>query len=109
MELILGLKPMSQFDAAAMPMFASFQAHPDPSPYTARQPSVDLKELNAANAWGAKESLAMDLSKEDAADDLKLNEIIWRAVRGADSAMPAPRRAAFVFTKAEEEEEEGKK
>src|SRR5207302_2457373 len=28
-ELILGLKPMSQFDAAALPMFASFQKEPD--------------------------------------------------------------------------------
>ena len=31
------------------------------------------------------------------ADDLLLNEIIWRSVRGADSPMPAPVRAAFVF------------
>ena len=29
MELILGLRPMSQFDAAARPMFASFQKNPD--------------------------------------------------------------------------------
>ena len=28
-ELILGLRPMTQFDAAAMPMWASFQATPD--------------------------------------------------------------------------------
>jgi len=38
----------------------------------------------------------MDLTKEDAADDLLLNEVIWRSVRGADQPMPAPRRAAFV-------------
>src|SRR5205807_145993 len=35
MELILGLKPMSQFDAAAMPMFHSFQPQPDLRPYNA--------------------------------------------------------------------------
>jgi len=40
----------------------------------------------------------MDFTKEDAADDLLLNEVIWRSVRGATSPMPAPRRAAFVFT-----------
>jgi len=40
----------------------------------------------------------MNFAREDAADDLKLNEIIWKSVKGADSAMPAPRRAAFVFT-----------
>src|SRR5438445_13451825 len=33
MELILGLKPMSQFDLAALPMFASFQTSPDLTPY----------------------------------------------------------------------------
>ena len=38
-----------------------------------------------------------DLTKEDAADDLLFNEVIWRSVRGPDSAMPAPVRAAFVF------------
>ena len=40
----------------------------------------------------------MDFTKEDAADDLLLTEIIWRSVRGANSPMPAPVRAAFVFT-----------
>ena len=40
----------------------------------------------------------MDFTKEDAADDLALNEVIWRSVRGANNPMPAPRRAGFVFT-----------
>ena len=35
MELILGLEPMTQFDAAATPMFNSFQAQPDLRPYDA--------------------------------------------------------------------------
>jgi DNA-binding beta-propeller fold protein YncE len=98
-ELILGLAPMSQFDAAAMPMFASFQAHPDVNPYTARPITVNLEDRNAKTAWGGKASERMDFTKEDAADDIKLNEIIWKSVRGPDSSMPAPRRAAFVFTR----------
>jgi phospholipase C len=97
-ELILGLKPMSQFDAMAQPMFNSFQAKPDLRPYVARAANVDLNERNLKTAWGSKESSKMDFTKEDAADDLILNEIIWRSVRGADSKMPAPVRAAFVFT-----------
>jgi hypothetical protein len=48
----------------------------------------------------------MDFSKEDAADDLLLNEIVWKSVRGADSPMPAPRRAAFVFAADEDDEEQ---
>lgn len=97
-ELILGLRPMSQFDAAAMPMWASFQNQADLTPYTVKPAIADLEEKNTKTAWGAKASQRMNFAKEDAADDLKLNEIIWKSVKGADSAMPAPRRAAFVFT-----------
>jgi hypothetical protein len=37
-ELILGLRPLTQFDAAATPMFECFVATPDPRPYTAAKP-----------------------------------------------------------------------
>jgi YVTN family beta-propeller protein len=96
MELILGLKPMSQFDAAATPMYATVQNTPDPTPYTALPENVDLSQKNEPTAWGAH--LKMDFSKEDAADDFLLNEAVWKSVRGADSPMPAPVHAAFVFT-----------
>jgi hypothetical protein len=95
MELILGLKPMSQFDAAARPMFNSFQPKPDFTPYTHVVPQVDLNEVNKPGAWGAKLSESFDLTKEDQADDLLFNEVIWRSVKGPDSKMPAPVRAAF--------------
>jgi DNA-binding beta-propeller fold protein YncE len=94
-ELILGLPPMSQFDAAAKPMFNSFQPKPDLKPYVVEAPRIDLTEKNAEHAWGGK--LKMNFAKEDAADDLLLNEAIWRSVRGADNKMPAPVRAGFVF------------
>lgn len=97
MELILGLPPMSQFDAAARPMYASFAAQPDVRPFSHRPAQVNLAATNAANAWGAELSARMDFSKEDAADDLLLNDIVWRSVRGPDSPMPAPVRAAFVL------------
>src|SRR5438552_4321474 len=41
MELILGLKPMSQFDASARPMFNSFQPEPDLRPYTSLPANVN--------------------------------------------------------------------
>lgn len=97
MELILGLKPMSQFDAAARPMYASFQARPDLTGYEQVMPATSLEEKNQATAWGSKLSEQFDLTREDAADDLLLNEVIWRSVRGPHSPMPAPVRAAFVF------------
>jgi hypothetical protein len=95
-ELILGLKPMSQFDAAAAPMFAAFQAKPDITPYAALPARVDVNELNAKVTWGEKVSETMDFTKEDADDDLLLNEVIWRSVRGENSHAPAPVHAAFV-------------
>ena len=97
MELILGLKPMSQFDALAIPMFASFTNRPDFTPYKLRPALVDLTARNKTNSAGARLSAKMDFTKEDAADDLVLNQVIWKAVRGEHSVMPAPVRAAFVF------------
>lgn len=97
MELILGLKPMSQFDAAARPMYNSFTSQPDFTPYKHEMPRVDLKEVNKPTAWGADRSARFDLSKEDAADDLLFNEVIWKAVKGPDSPMPQPVRAAFFI------------
>jgi len=97
MELILGLDPMSQFDAAALPMYASFATTPDLTPYTHRPGTVGFDQLNVKTAWGSRASEAMDFSKPDAADDIVLSEIVWRSVRGADSPMPPPVRAAFVF------------
>ena len=97
MELILGLKPMSQFDAAARPMYGSFQKEQDLAVYRHVVPEVDLEETNKAGAWRANGSEAFDLTKEDAVDDLLFNEEIWRSVRGKDSPMPPPVRSAFVF------------
>ena len=54
MELILGLKPMSQFDAAARPMYNSFQAKADPRPYQHVVPEVDLKATNQAGGVGSE-------------------------------------------------------
>ncbi|NLN90551.1 MAG: bifunctional YncE family protein/alkaline phosphatase family protein [candidate division WS1 bacterium] len=96
MELILGLSPMSQFDAAARPLYSCFMGEPDLTPYVCKPATWPLDEINTADAWGSQRSLELDLAREDAADDLLFNEIIWKSVMGADSPMPMPRRAAFV-------------
>ncbi len=97
MELILGLEPMSQFDAAARPMYRAFAGKPSFDPYKHAVPDVDMKAINSEMAWGAKLSEGFDFSREDAADDLLLNEVIWRSVRGPNAPMPPPVHAAFVF------------
>jgi WD40 repeat protein len=96
-ELILGLRPMSQFDAAARPMYASFQAEPNLGPYEFVVPDVNMKAVNKKGDFGALLSAKLDLTRPDAADDLLLGEIVWRSVRGAHSPMPPPVRSAFVF------------
>ena len=96
MELILGLKPMSQFDAAARPMYHSFTATPDLTAYAHTPAQIDMTEKNTKDAFGAAMSEKFDLTKEDAADDLLFNEVIWRSVKGANAKMPPPARAAFV-------------
>lgn len=106
MELMLGLDPMTQFDAAANPMYASFGKTPDFKPYEALPALVDLDTLNTKLSWGAAESEKMDLSREDAADDLLLGDIVWRSVRGADSPMPAPVRAAYVFVSPDDDDDD---
>ena len=98
MGLILGLEPLSQFDAAARPMAASFSPTIDPAPYAARPARVDLNARNGRDAFGAEVSMELDLDEaEDRADDLVFNEIIWKAVKGKDSPMPPPVRSAFVL------------
>lgn len=97
MELILGLEPMSQFDAAARPMYAAFQPQANGAPYSPTVPAVDLNERNRRGAYGTALSATFDFQREDAADDLQLNEVIWRSIKGAAAAMPPPVRAAFVF------------
>ena len=97
MELILGLEPMSQFDAAARPMFASFADQPDFTPYVHRPAGVDINARNRRDAPMAEVSQKLDLEIEDRNDDILFNEIIWKAVKGKDSVMPPPVRAAFVM------------
>ncbi len=52
------------------------------------------------------EAEKFDLSREDAAPDVPFNENIWRAVRGENSVMLAPRRSAFVRAVAEKDEDD---
>jgi hypothetical protein len=97
MELILGVQPMSQFDAAARPMYASFTAKPNLGTYDHVPAKVDVRELNKPGGFGALWMEKQDITKEDTLDDLLFSEIIWKAVRGERSPMPPPVRAAFFL------------
>jgi Phosphoesterase family len=79
-EMILGLRPMTQFDASAPPMTAVFQSTPDLTPYTLEKPRTPL---DARNPPGAAGQVAdnMKFDREDENDDDELNDLLWRAIR----------------------------
>jgi len=107
-ELILGLPPMSQYDAAATPMFRSFTATPNLTPFISLPSNIDFNEMNTATTASALLSDQIDLTKEDRVPDMLFSEIIWKAVKGEHSEMPAPRRSAFVKITDDDQDEEEK-
>jgi hypothetical protein len=93
-ELILGIPPMSQYDAAAVPMWNSFSATAAHPVYQSVPAKMDLLEKNVAiNEW-QRRSEHFDLSKEDNVPDLEFNIVLWNGMKG--TPFPAPKRAAFV-------------
>ncbi len=95
-ELILGLEPLSQYDAAARPMAASFTDKADLKPYDCEKARIDLAEVNTKKSYGAERSGKMDFSDYDLADDYELNEILWRSIKGADAPLPPAVRTAIA-------------
>ena len=99
-ELILGLPPMSQYDAAATPMYASFTTKPDLTPFRALPPRIDLQAKNPAT--GARRSRAFDFSEPDRlteADEDAFNRILWHSVKGAGVPYPGVVRRALPVSK----------
>jgi YVTN family beta-propeller protein len=94
-ELLLGLPPMTQHDAAAPPMVNSFMATPDRSGFTALPARIDLMTKNPAQGYGAISSARMDFRDYDRIDEDALNRILWHSIKGADVPYPAPMRRAL--------------
>ena len=101
-ELLLGLTPMSQYDANANPIMAGWDTAPNNNaPYTAILPPKSLiAEVNPPISGMSKNdprrrlalmSSKMNFSREDAAPVAQLNEILWKTAKGPSSAVPAPR------------------
>jgi hypothetical protein len=89
MELLLGMPPMSQYDAAACPMFNSFTMNADYEPYDVVDPLTDIYAKNKNGAYGQRIMDNLNLNVADAVPPRLFNEIIWKAIKGTD--MPAPR------------------
>lgn len=88
MELLLGLPPLSQYDATASSFKNLVTATPDMTAYDAVLPTVDLKETNTMASFGAAESLKMAFNREDAAPPDRLNRILWHSIKGQHVPYP---------------------
>lgn len=95
MELILGLPPMSQYDAPATPLWRCMNNTPDHPAFTSRPNNIDLNLKNLAENQWQRKSEKFNFAREDRIDDREFNEVIWKAVKGLDSPCPASVRAAF--------------
>ncbi|MBK8609821.1 MAG: bifunctional YncE family protein/alkaline phosphatase family protein [Chitinophagaceae bacterium] len=105
-ELILGLPPMSQYDAGAIPMWKCFTPVADHTSFKALPSNVDLSDKNVVWNELSERSAAFDFSKEDRAPDLEFSEVIWKGVKGLHAVMPAPKRAAFVKITAKDDDDD---
>jgi YVTN family beta-propeller protein len=103
-ELILGIPPMTQYDAAAAPMWRSFSAVADTTYFTAHAANADINEKNTVSNEWQRRSEEFNLVKEDAVPDLEFNVVLWHAIKGEKTPFPGPRRAAFVKLKEEEDD-----
>ncbi|HEY7334378.1 MAG TPA: alkaline phosphatase family protein [Bryobacteraceae bacterium] len=94
MELILGLRPMTHFDAAARPLTTAFAGSVNSAPYAAESPRISLTQRNPAGAPTAARSLRMDFHDADEIDDDELNDILYLAIKGVPA--PPPVRSYFA-------------
>jgi len=100
MEMLLGLPPLTSYDAVANPILDWDNKPSNSAPYTATLPAQSvicdktpaLESLSASDPRRAMilETGTMDLDHPDSAPARRLNELIWKSVKGVNSEMPAP-------------------
>jgi YVTN family beta-propeller protein len=93
MELILGLSPMTTYDAGSTPMTRAFASEPKLDAYTLLTPKYSLTERNPAATPLAARSAKLRWDEADEIDDNELNEILWLALKG--TTPPVPVRSVF--------------
>jgi YVTN family beta-propeller protein len=109
---ILGMKPMNQFDASALPMWDAFTDTPDFTPFKALPTNIPLDQMNPdpkaltdpVLKADAIASGRMNFREVDRAPEDELNRILWRAMKGTRE--PYPEWAISADAEEEEEEED---
>jgi hypothetical protein len=92
-EMIVGLRPLSLYDALATPLYDAFvsgdeQPDVEGTRYTAIQPQQPMTEVNPPNAANAKLSAALPWDRTDYVPQQLSDRIIWQSVFGADAPVP---------------------
>lgn len=91
MEAILGMRPMTTFDAGARAMTTVFQGTPDLSTFDSEKPRTPLDTRNPAHS--AIKWHHFDLREADEIDDDGMNAELWQTVK--HEPVPAPTRSQF--------------
>ncbi len=77
METILGLPPMSSYDAHATPMLRPFLGGRDLTPFSAVEPGVDIKEMNKPKTPLAARTARLDFTDIDRVDPETFSRLLW--------------------------------
>ncbi len=88
METILGLPPMSSYDAHATPMLTPFLGMADPTPYSSIGPKIDINEMNKPKTKLAARTARIDFTDIDRADPIAIAHLLWD---GEKPGIPYPR------------------
>jgi len=96
MEQILGMHPMNQFDASALPMTDCFTDVADLTSFSAVANEVPLDQMNPARHAIADPTLRrdaqlsdrMDFRHPDRAPEDSLNRILWHSMKGVREPYP---------------------
>ena len=97
-ELILGMPPMTQYDAAATPMWRCFANIADKTPFNSLPSNINLNDVNPKKNRLAAMAKGLDFTAVDRVPDNIMNTMLWKAIKGENAKVPAPVRAAFVKT-----------
>lgn len=76
MEILLGLAPLSTYDAMAMPLDGAFSPTAMQQPYSVLSPRIDVNAKNGKLAYGSALSAKLDLSRADASPPGVLRDIL---------------------------------
>ena len=103
-ELLLGMPPMTQYDATAAPLDVFASMPENTAPYQAILPAREIiGQVNTPRAYRSADSARLlNALVEESAPDEELNDILWHSIKGKT---PKPqRRYSLTLSKGDEDD-----